>query len=436
MPVKTNPLLKLFSVAVIDQALLSAANFLVAMALIRTTELKDYGYFVLVQVSIALAVTGQGALLGGPLSIVGPKKVPETRDQMLAKVDRARRRFLRFAGIAVLPIPALGYWLGLWKIELMWLGLAGIAAGIATLTREFYRMSLLVQSRPQILLRVDIVYVVLLFTFMGAALYSPGETYLWAVLALALASIIGAIYNFQLVGLASVQGESEEAQGIWKDVRRLGSWSTVGAIIYWIQSQSFNYLLAARLAVEAVAHVNAARLLMMPAFLLSNGVSGLLVPSAAGWIHHEGLRKLLRRLSLFFLIILVLDLCYFAFLWLTRDFITEEILSKVIEDRDFLILLWGLIVILGLARDISQAAVLAMEKIRTLAFFAALGAVTSLVTMVISIGLFGPPGAIIGVGAGELVYLCGISCVLVFALRSGDGEVKTEISGTGSPKAG
>ncbi|TAL57463.1 MAG: hypothetical protein EPN84_13675, partial [Legionella sp.] len=75
---------KLFSSAVIDQAALSAANFLVGLLLIRHTSDADYGHYVLGFSTLLLLTGMQGAYIGGPLSVLAPRKTPEQRRLMLA----------------------------------------------------------------------------------------------------------------------------------------------------------------------------------------------------------------------------------------------------------------------------------------------------------------------------------------------------------------
>ena len=67
-------------------------------------------------------------------------------------------------------------------------------------------------------------------------------------------------------------------------MRPLAIWATIGAMTYWIYNQSYNYVLASRIDLTAVADVNAARLLLMPTIVLTVGVKTLLVPTAAAWL--------------------------------------------------------------------------------------------------------------------------------------------------------
>ena len=67
-----NRLLRLFSSAVIDQALLSATNFAVGLLLIRQTRDEDYGHYVLAFNLLLLVTSFLGSLIGGPLAVLAP----------------------------------------------------------------------------------------------------------------------------------------------------------------------------------------------------------------------------------------------------------------------------------------------------------------------------------------------------------------------------
>ncbi len=416
-----SPVSRIFSTAVLDQAVLSLANFAVVMILVRYSEFSAYGYFVLVQVTISLVVSAQSAWLCGPLLVLGPKKAPEARDAMIAEVRRGRRRFFIYAIPLALPLPLIGAYLAWWSDQIAALALAGVFAGGAALSREFARSALLMQGRPGAMLAADVLYVSILLGGIGVAVNLPGSTALWAVIDLAFAALAGGFLAYRLLALPKAKIANPK---IWQEMRPLGVWSTCGAVVYWTQSQAFNYVLAARLAVEAVANVNAARLLLMPAFLLSTGIAGLLVPSASGWLVQEGLRKLLRRMFIFAAILMAMDVFYIGSLWIGRDLITDTLLKKEITDRDVLILLWGSLALLSLLRDVLQAPALALEKFKPLAFMAAIAAVCSLTIMWFSIDRFGAPGAVVGTIAGEIIYVSGLMGLLIFNLRLSDRQAR------------
>src|SRR5258708_13112080 len=101
-------LLRQFSTTVIDQVVLSGANFLVGLLLIRQTSDTDYGLFVLVQSAITLLMSGQMAWLSSPLAVLAPGKAPALRRLMWGAVHISHRRFFRPAPPppSRVPLPA------------------------------------------------------------------------------------------------------------------------------------------------------------------------------------------------------------------------------------------------------------------------------------------------------------------------------------------
>lgn len=411
-----SPVLRLFSVAVIDQAMLSIANFGVVLVLIRYTEMAQYGTYVLVQVSIALLVSAQGAWLAGPLSVLAPKRDAAQRDQMLAVVNHGHRLWSRRLLPLALLVPPGGWALGLWDAHMAALAASSVLLAGAGLRRELGRAHLLIQSRPRQVLTGDAIYLAVMIVGVALAITLSDTPIPWAVLAQAAGALAGSGHLFRALGLPEPAADAP-AREVWKDMRPLGTWGTVGATVYWVQSQAFNYLLAIRMSAASVGHVNSVRLLMMPVFLLATGVSSQLLPVAAAWLHEHGLRRLLRRLMFLAAGLLVLDLAYIAVLWLARDLITVDLMAKQIPGRDVLILLWASHAILGMLHTVFQAALLALERFKVMAYLNAIAAVSSLLVMWFAVQAVGAPGAVIGTAAGEGVYLLGILLLLAQSLK-------------------
>src|SRR5450631_1893977 len=256
-------LLRQFSTTVIDQVVLSGANFLVGLLLIRQTSDMDYGMFVLVQSAITLLISGQMAWLSSPLAVLAPGKAAALRRLMVGAVESSQRRFLRRASAVALVVPLMGYLLHYWTgLESLVVVLA-IAACWTALQREYLRGVLLIYGRPQAMLLADLVNVAVLLTGALIAVYGPKPAVLWAVAALIASALAGETAARR--SLARDPGLPRgDPSAFWKEMRPLAVWATVGAMTYWIYNQSYNYVLASRIDLTAVADVNAARLLLMP----------------------------------------------------------------------------------------------------------------------------------------------------------------------------
>ena len=187
----------------------------------------------------------------------------------------------------------------------------GFVAAWMAMRREFLRNVLLIYSRPNTLLSVDIVYALCLLAGVAAMIFIGKQVVIGATGALAVASWASSFAAHRY--LARDPGWREECTvSIWRDIRRLGFWAVLGSTIWWFLGQSYSYMLATRLDLTAVANVNVARLLVAPMFVLTIGVGSLLAPTAATWYAEVGIRALTRRLLLFLLVVGLLEMAYFS----------------------------------------------------------------------------------------------------------------------------
>ena len=413
-PVRTR-LLRQFSTTVIDQVVLSGANFIVGLLLIRQTSDADYGMFVLVQSAITLLMSGQMAWLSSPLAVLAPRKSPALRRLMVGAIEMSQRKFLRQASAVALVVPVVGYFLHVWSgLEALVIAL-GIAACWTALQREYLRGVLLIYGRPHSMLRADLINVaVLLLGACFAAYGAVGPAVLWAVGALAVSAMAGSVALKRSVSEdpGFVTGDPSE---FWKEMRPLAVWATAGALTYWIYNQSYNYVLASRIDLKAVADVNAARLLLMPTIVLTVGVKTLLVPTAATWLAESDVGRLIRRLLLFATGIALIDVLYCIALWIFRDVLSHDLMHKTIGNRDLLLMLWAGLSLIALYRDLLQTGVFALQQFRSLAAITALSAIVSLTIMWLGIGRWGAAAALIGQVFGESINLIGVAGLLVTA---------------------
>jgi O-antigen/teichoic acid export membrane protein len=410
-------LLRQFSTTVVDQVVLSGANFLVGLLLIRQTSDMDYGLFVLVQSAITLLMSGQMAWLSSPLAVLAPSKAPALRRLMVGAVEISQRRFLRRASAAALVVPVVGYFLHAWTgLESLVIAL-GIAACWTALQREYLRNVLLIYGRPQSMLRADLINVGVLLAGALIAAYGPRPAVLWAVSALIASALAGeaAARRALTRDPGFVAGD---AAPFWKEMRPLAVWATVGAMTYWIYNQSYNYVLASRIDLTAVADVNAARLLLMPTIVLTVGVKTLLVPTAASWLAESSVGRLIRRLLLFATGIALIDVAYCVLLWIFRDLLSHDLMHKTIGNRDLLLMLWAILSLIALYRDLLQTGLFALRKFRSLAGVTALSAAVSLTIMWFGIKGWGPAAALIGQVAGETINLGGVIVLLAMAYHT------------------
>jgi O-antigen/teichoic acid export membrane protein len=408
--------LRPFGFAIFDQVVLSLANFLVGFVLIRYASDHDYALFVLVQSTSLLIVSVQYSYLSAPVAVLTPKLPVDERWQTIGSVKRVQRRLLRVVAVPLVLLPLLGYLTGILDGLLASVLVAGIFAVWAALRREYLRSVLLMYFRPQTLLGADAVYAVTLLAGVAAAISIGKEVVVVATCALVIAGWAGAAAAHRSLA-KDRPWEEGRAVTIWPRIHALGFWAVVGSTTWWVLGQSYSYLLATRLDLTAVADVSATRLLLMPAIVLAIGVGSLLSPTAASWYAQIGIHRLVRRLLMFLLAVGLLETTYFLAVWMGRDWLVADILHKHIHDRDRLLILWAGVALIGLCRDVLQSALVALGRLKSLAWQVGVSTAVAVVLMWYGLGWWGAPGVLIGMIVGELINLAGIIVLLRRCMR-------------------
>ena len=156
-----------FASAIVAQALLSAASLAVSLILLRFGSDAQYGYYVLVLNAIMLLTMVQNSFIGP--AMVQHMTLLQSRERagLIGGLYREQRRLLPFVGVAVLGGATLLWLLQLVSTMTLLLMLAAVAAALAALYREFFRMVLLAYRLPGAVLRGDVFYVLTLVA--GAA---------------------------------------------------------------------------------------------------------------------------------------------------------------------------------------------------------------------------------------------------------------------------
>ena len=403
--------LHFFGTGVLDQIMLSGTNFIVGLVMIRYTGDVAYGQFVLAQSAVVLLVSAQAAWLSGPVTIMAPAKSAAIRAQMIGSLGASQTRVLRRAALVLLTIPSAAYLIGIWSANISLVVAGTILAGWAALQREYRRSVLLIYSRPHAMLGADAVYVTILLLGIALAVLSRPVAGPMAIVGSGAAAWAGASVAHRMLA-ADPGWVSGNARPFWQEIRTLGLWSVIGAVIYWLFAQSYNYVLATRLDLTAVTNVNAARLVIMPVLVFVYGINNLLMPIASNWLANFGLARMLRRLAVLTLLISAIDLIYFAIAWMLRHWLIVDLMHKHIGDQDRLLLLWACVTLVFLPREVLQAALFALKRVRSMTWLIGLSAAVSLSLMWLGIPRWGAAAVLIGQVAGECVNLIGLALLL------------------------
>lgn len=403
---------RMFSSALASQALLSAASFGVALLLIRNTSDLQYSYYILVSGIIILAVSLQNSFIAPAMINRMTRLSPAECGDLTGGLYREQQRV-----IAAVVVTAAAITLAFWITDAIdgptvLLVLAALVATTMALRREFFRMVLLAYRRAWEVLRGDFIYCLLLVAGVLQATSSPLPAAA-AVLALGLAALVAALLLSRVLRRTEAWN-TRGAPGILRQIAPLGTWSTAGAAIHWSFSQGYTWIVVATLEVSAVAAIAATRLLAMPVNLLTTGIGSLMLPLVSRWLHDCGAPTVLRRLCWFALGIGGAAVCYFAVLWVLRDWIFAVLLNKQFAQRDALLMLWsGSFVLMAVNQQLLWLLV-ARERFRWLTSLGLISAVLGLGCSYWGMLHFGGAGAPLGILAGEVLSFIGL---LLLCLR-------------------
>lgn len=397
---------RMFSGAVIDQALLSAGSLAVGLLLIRHASELQYGYFVLVTSILMLMASLQSSFIGPAMIHRMTTLDREGRGRLTGAIYREQRRWSHLLVLVAAVGTVLLWGYGVLDRQTGPLVLVTICTAAAALRREFFRMVLLAYRRSAEVLKADTAYVALLVGGVLATSVMPSPAMATTVL-LGLAALVGGTLLKRLLRSREAWDMTGD-HGILRRIAPIGAWAVTGAVIHWSYSHGYNYLVAGTLDVAAIAAIAATRLLLMPINLLSTGIGALMLPLTSAWLHTLGAAVVLRRLSLFASGVATVALVYLAVLWLTRDWIFATVLNKQFEHGDTLLVLWSGVFVLMVMRDQLIYLLVARQRFRILAALSAACAVLSLLVSYAGMQRFGVIGAPLGLLVGEALSLTGI----------------------------
>jgi O-antigen/teichoic acid export membrane protein len=402
------PMLRSFGSALVIQATLSASNFLVSWLLLRRTNDAQYGLYVLVFNSLLLVTVLQGSFMQAQMVVRLVRLDAVGRASLVRGLLREQGRLLRFASWGTVAI-VVAFWVaGLLDAERTLLIICATLAAAATLVRECLRMVLFAYRRPQAVLWGDVFYVVVVLVGVMLATYARAVA-AFATLAMAAAAGVSAIVLSKAVSASDPDcPEAAGARGILRAFAPLGAWSVAGAAAHWALSQGYTYIVAGVLSVQSVAAIAGTRVLLMPLNLLSAGIGAQLFPLTADWVNTLGVLPALRRLVHVSIAFVASALCYFAVIWLSRDWVFAAVLRKHFAQQDALLLLWGGVFVLMLVRDQLVKLLAARERFPLLASITVASAALSLGFGCLAMRRFGEVGAVAGILVGELSNVIGI----------------------------
>ncbi len=405
-------LVRVLSGAVLDQALLSAANFIVGLVLIRHTSDLQYGYYILATNAFMLLTSLQNAFVSPALVTRFTRLDAQQHPGVIGSLYHEQRdlmfKTMGIGIIATLLLCALTSWLDAGTGSVL---VVGLVCTLAIAHREYFRIVLLSYREPGEVLRSDLPYIAVLIGGVWLATQTSAPA-TFAIASMGAASLCSGLMLAHKLHRRQ-PWQPVAGRRLMREIAPLGLWSLAGAAIHWSFSQGYSYVVAGALDVTAVAAIAATRLLMMPINLLSTGIRSMMLPMTANWLDRGGVSSTLRKLVLFAIAIATIAMAYFASMWLLRDWIFANVMHKQFAQRDPLLLMWSAIFLVMVVRDQFIILLIARERFRVLTQLTLICAAVSLGVGWWAMQLYGQVGALSGMLLGELINLSGVALLVL-----------------------
>ncbi|MGB8337965.1 MAG: hypothetical protein WCE43_03730 [Burkholderiales bacterium] len=399
-------------ISVLDQAWLSGANLLLGVFLIKHSTKEAYGSYVLGYAIILFLVSVQNALVTTQMSVLAPGRSVSEQGRFCSAL--AVGQFAIFIPV-ILLIAMVGVVLNLRGAE----NGAGLAFAIAVSTlgvilREFFRSYFFLRLRPAVVMGLDVVFVLLLFSGLWVAVWMKLSSITLA--ALVIMGVVSLLVGFLSVFIARNELSVKIADILpaLRESWRYGRWALAGVTVTWLQDQSYIYLLSAMVSTAETAEASAARLFLAPLTLLNVGFYRVLLPRWAYMSHenkHKEIAGMARRIKWPLVWMVV---AYVAALLLLKDWLIPLLLTGDYTQTGALIVLWGAMFALQAVRTNYSLLLQVYKRFRDITLANTATAIGVLILGAALIRAYGVIGSMVTLIIGE----ASLTILLVYGFRN------------------
>ncbi|MBB85721.1 MAG: hypothetical protein CMP06_00225 [Xanthomonadales bacterium] len=388
-------------IAIIDQAMLSALNLLIGLAIIRLGEKLDYGIYVQLFTLLLLAQSLQDAAINAPMVALAPQHRARRMRAICAQLFRLQLglsilvAFLAFTGIlatswrvgaeALPPSTA-------WPFALAVLG--HTARGYA---RDYAFLLLL----PKRVLALDTLYVGLVLLGLAAGVALERLDVEWVFGCIATAGLAAGGFGLQQTGLRPF-GQHGRGRDVFRKAWALGRWAIPSVVLWWLSNYAVIYVVAVLMGVLATADVGASRLLLMPIGLCSVAWGNIFLPRASRWIAAHDFAQVEKVAAVASVLLALLIGIYMLVLLAVYDWLEAWVLGEEYAGLEGLTIAWAVYFGALSFRSAATHALSAGAQYRSLFGYTVLGLCITLPLVIAMTSGVGVTGAVWAQAAGEV----------------------------------
>jgi len=396
---------KALSVSALNQVVSSGTNFALGIYLVRMLPPDEFGLYG-IGFAISLFYFGIGnALFLTQMVVNMPDRAPEDR------VPYAGRMFLLVALFCTVTLLLFTLLLAvggfIWESVVRHAEFASaiMMASVTYLFKDFFIRHAYNIRRETWALSIHgaiaCTMAILLWLQHWFVTSFSVETALWIY---AMAQVSGAILGYLLAKLPVVGHQMSVLFGDLRESWHGGKWASITNLVYFARTQAHTIVVVFLLGPIEVAKLNATRLLVTPATMLTPALSQVAMPSLAS-VRGQDERRLMALGRLVTFVLLVVLLLYSAILMGGYNFIVNTVLGDNYPDLFVITALWCLYTCLLAVRNCVEMIGQALKEFRRLSDANTFSAFISLAATYWLTLLYGLPGALIGLAIGEIVLI-------------------------------
>lgn len=414
----------------IDQALVSAANFTTGLLLARFLGPSNYGQFTLTYNLILLASGIQMALISAPMQVVGPQQSRNSADAYYRSVLRLQAGFSLLLGlIGLVALAVLGRLFPHWGLT----GLAlpvGLAAALFV-AQDFVRRFFFVRDVAVAALLSDVAAHGLRVLVLVALGWSIGLTAQSAFWVIALTCALGVTALGLKPAFWAGASDRRALAHYWKEHWRSGKWLLADTVVFWFGGQMVVFYVAGHvLSAEAVGKIAAAMNVVGVANILFLALENF-VPSRAAHMYassgRAGLVRYMRRVGY---LGACMTLAIAVVTSLFNEFWLKLFYGEAYAGSGALVVWWGVYYVFGFLIRPFAYGLRVLGNTRAMFLSTACGALVSAVVSYPFVRFGGMNGAMLAMCVVQVVVCLTIATLFLRALRA-QPHGRPESSNTG-----
>ena len=384
--------------SVLDQAVFSAANFILSILLARWLLPSHYGVFSLAFAVYQFGYQAHNALIVEPMSVLGPARMSHRLRDYLRDQIKLHFVICFFAGLTFCII-------GL--IVFVFNQILGRVLIIMGLVLSFLLLPLLMRRGFYLLQKPE-------FALLGSALYAIflfGE--LWIVKVFINASVYAA---FPMIGLASLvsglylyrqippkQSASISFVATWANNWEYGKWLVYSSLLIALAAQAQAFAVGAFLGLSDAGAFRALQNFVQPIILFFAAISAFLLPSLSNDFGRGNIAGLRRKGKYLFLLLLIVSVGFELFLLTYSSTLDRIVYDGKFASYVYLIPIWGLVPIAGVLTYVYYFLLQSIQRPKAILIGSVIWSATSVIFSIVFSSKWGIAGATFSVVTGYLV---------------------------------